>query len=268
MEDGQRVAIITGAGTGIGAATAARLSADAWNVVLTGRRRERLDRVAGDTNGLVVVADVTSEADASRVVAATSERFGRIDGVVLSAGIIPGGRVLDVSIEDWRATFDTNVTGPFLLLRAALPELIRRRGAIVAVGSIAAGQAGPGVAAYGPSKAALVRLMQSVAVDFGPLGVRANTVNPGWVRSEMADMEMDELGQRRGVTREHAYGLATRHTPARRPAGAEEVAAAIAWLLSDEASYVNGSVVTVDGGTSIVGVGTLAFGPSAEPSDG
>lgn len=262
----RKVAIITGAGSGIGAATARRLARADWDVVVTGRRAEPLAQVARETGGLAVVSDVTDEGDVARVVAETAERYARIDGLVLNAGIIPPGNVLDISLEDWKATIDTNLTGAFLLSRAALPHLLESRGAIVAVGSIAAAQAGPGLAAYGPSKAAVVRLMQSIAVDFGPRGVRANVVNPGWIRSEMADIEMDGLHETHGVTREDAYALVTRYTPQRRAGDSDEAAAAIAWLLSDDASYVNGSVVTVDGGTSIVGAGTLAFWPREERS--
>jgi NAD(P)-dependent dehydrogenase (short-subunit alcohol dehydrogenase family) len=170
------------------------------------------------------------------------------------------GRADDTSPEDWLTVVDTNLTGPFLLCRAALPHLRHTRGSIVAVGSIAAGVAGPELAAYGVAKAGLVRLMQSIAVDFGPVGVRANTVNPGWIRTEMADAEMAGLIGSVGPDLEAVYGEATRDVPARRPGTPDEAAAAVVWLLSSEATYVNGAVVTVDGGTSIVDAGMLAFG--------
>jgi NAD(P)-dependent dehydrogenase (short-subunit alcohol dehydrogenase family) len=130
----------------------------------------------------------------------------------------------------------------------------------VSVASIAALRAGPGMAAYCASKAGLVLLTQCLAVEQGAAGLRANVVAPGWVRTEMADEEMDEFGGPRGLDREAAYAEITRNVPARRPATADEAAAAVVWLLSPQAAYVNGSVLTVDGGTSIVDVGTLAFG--------
>ena len=253
------VALITGGGTGIGAATARVLTVAGWRVAVVGRRQAPLEIVATETGALPIAADVSDEHQIERAVRSVQSHYGRLDGLVLSAGVIWPGRVADLPVDAWRATIDTNLTGPFLLTRAALPLLLESRGAIVGVGSIGACVTGPASAAYGASKAGLIRLIRSIAVDYGPQGVRANAVNPGWVRSEMADAEMDALGSAYGVDREAAYRLVTEHVPAGRAATSDEAAAAIRWLLSPEASYVNGAVVTVDGGTSVVGVGTLAF---------
>jgi NAD(P)-dependent dehydrogenase (short-subunit alcohol dehydrogenase family) len=146
-------------------------------------------------------------------------------------------------------------------MRAALPHLINSGGAIVGVASAAALRATAGIAGYDSTKAGLAMLMQSVAVDYGPVGVRANAVCPGWTRTEMADMEMSEFGDALGVGREEAYGLATAFVPSRRPAAASEIAAAIAWLLSEQASYVNAAVIPVDGGLIAVEPGAIAFDP-------
>ncbi len=254
-----RVALITGGGTGIGAATARRLAQSGWQPVITGRRPEPLGVVAQEVGGLALPADMSDPAQIDRVLQRVVSDYERLDALVLNAGVIRPGRVMDLSVDDWLTTLATNVTGPFLLARAALPHLLESRGAIVAVGSIGSVVAGPASAAYGASKAALVRLVRSIAVDYGPQGVRANAVNPGWIKSEMADAEMDELALAEGIDREAAYGLVTEHVPARRAAGSDEAAAAITWLLSSEAGYVNGAVLTVDGGTSIVSVGTLRF---------
>jgi meso-butanediol dehydrogenase / (S,S)-butanediol dehydrogenase / diacetyl reductase len=255
-----RAVIVTGAGTGIGAAVARRLARDGASVVLVGRRRDPIERVAAATGQTFVVADASTEEGVERIVAATVDAHGGIDGLVLNAGVMLPGTVAEASVDDWRATLDVNLTGPFLLARAALPQLLERQGSVVSVASIAALRAGPGMAAYCASKAGLVLLTQCLAVEHGAAGLRANVVAPGWVRTEMADEEMDEFGGPRGLDREAAYAEITRNVPARRPATADEAAAAVVWLLSPQAAYVNGSVLTVDGGTSIVDVGTLAFG--------
>jgi meso-butanediol dehydrogenase / (S,S)-butanediol dehydrogenase / diacetyl reductase len=255
-----RAVIVTGAGTGIGAAVARHLARDGASVVLVGRRRDPIERVAAATGQTFVVADASTEEGVERIVAATVDAHGGIDGLVLNAGVMLPGTVAEASVDDWRATLDVNLTGPFLLARAALPQLLERQGSVVSVASIAALRAGPGMAAYCASKAGLVLLTQCLAVEQGAAGLRANVVAPGWVRTEMADEEMDEFGGPRGLDREAAYAEITRNVPARRPATADEAAAAVVWLLSPQAAYVNGSVLTVDGGTSIVDVGTLAFG--------
>jgi meso-butanediol dehydrogenase / (S,S)-butanediol dehydrogenase / diacetyl reductase len=255
-----RAVIVTGAGTGIGAAVARRLARDGASVVLVGRRRDPIERVAAATGQTFVVADASTEEGVERIVAATVDAHGGIDGLVLNAGVMLPGTVAEASVDDWRATLDVNLTGPFLLARAALPQLLERQGSVVSVASIAALRAGPGMAAYCASKAGLVLLTQCLAVEQGAAGLRANVVAPGWVRTEMADEEMDEFGEPRGLDREAAYAEITRNVPARRPATPDEAAAAVVWLLSPQAAYVNGSVLTVDGGTSIVDVGTLAFG--------
>jgi meso-butanediol dehydrogenase/(S,S)-butanediol dehydrogenase/diacetyl reductase len=256
----QRVVIITGGGTGIGAATARRLAAAGWHVVVAGRRSEPISAVASEVRGRALVADMSDEHEIEQVVSRVVDEYGRLDGLVLNAGVMLPGRVGDLAVEDWRTTLAINLTGPFILVRAALPLLLDSHGVVVAVGSIGATVTGPASAAYGASKAALVRLVRSIAADYGPDGVRANAVNPGWIRSEMADTEMDALGRVHGIDREAAYALVTQHAPARRPASADEAAAAVAWLMSSEASYVNGAVLTVDGGTSTVSAGALAFG--------
>jgi len=255
-----RVALVTGGGTGIGAAVARRLAADGYAVAVTGRRSEPIEEVAREIGGLAVAADTGVAVDAERVVAATVGRFGRLDALVLNAGVGGEGSLLELDPETFENVFATNVTGAFLMARAAIPHLLERRGAIVSVASVAALRAAPASLAYCSSKAALAMLTQCIALDHGPAGVRANCVCPGWVRTPMADDEMDWLAGQLDATREDAYAEVTAEVPLRRPSSPEEIAATVAWLLSTDASYVNGAVIPVDGGHTMVDVGTIAFG--------
>ena len=254
------VVLVTGGGTGIGAAVARRLAATGHAVVVSGRRREPLEAVAAEIGGLAVVADVGAEPDAGRAVAAAVDAFGGLDALVLNAGRGAVGSLLDADPGEFDDVLRVNLTGAFLTARAALPHLLARRGTIVAVASVAGLQAAPASLAYCCSKAALLMLTRCIALDHGPAGVRANCVCPGWTRTPMADGEMDELARGLGVDRESAYATVTRQVPLRRASSADEVAAAVAWLLSAEASYVNGAALTVDGGSTVVDVATTAFG--------
>jgi NAD(P)-dependent dehydrogenase (short-subunit alcohol dehydrogenase family) len=259
MSDEHRVALVTGGGSGIGAATARKLAADGYGVVVTGRRQGLLAAVAGEIGGLAVVADTTVEEDAIRAVAETVARFGRLDALVLNAGAGGPGSLLDADPTVFDAVVRVNLTGSFLAARAAIPHLVESHGSIVSVASVAALRAAPSSLAYCASKAALVMLTRCIALDHGAAGVRANCVCPGWTRTALADGEMDALAGELEVDREAAYVAATRHVPLGRPCTPEEVAGGIAWLLSPAASYVNGAVLTIDGGSTVVDVAATVF---------
>jgi NAD(P)-dependent dehydrogenase (short-subunit alcohol dehydrogenase family) len=267
----KRVVMVTGAGTGIGEATARLLRESGHHVVVSGRREEPLRRLARETGALAYPSDVGDPAAVEGLVGAALAAHGRLDGLVLNAGIGRGGAVGDLSLRDWDEVMRTNVTGPLLLLRAAIPHLLQSRGAVVGVASVSALRNGTSNAPYATSKAALLQLCRSVAVDYGRRGVRANVVCPGWVRSEMADRRMvrfaEEAGLRGGGA-DAGYAEATRLLPVGRPGEPREIAEAIGWLLSPAASYVNGTVLTVDGGATALDPGTLAFDFHIAPRDG
>ncbi|MFG2634759.1 SDR family NAD(P)-dependent oxidoreductase [Streptomyces sp. NPDC048362] len=264
----QRVVIVTGGGWGIGEATARLLREGGHQVVVSGRREEPLRRVERETGALACPSDVGDPDAAERLVRAALDAYGRLDGLVLNAGIGRGGAVGDLSLADWDEVMRTNVTGPLLLLRAAMPQLLHSRGVVVAVASVSALRNGTGNAPYATSKAALLQLCRSVAVDYGSRGVRANIVCPGWVRTEMADRRMARFAEEAGLGDGGVgagYAEATRALPLGRPGEPREVAEAIVWLLSPAASYVNGAVLTVDGGATALDPGTLGFDFHVEP---
>ncbi|WP_306320174.1 MULTISPECIES: SDR family NAD(P)-dependent oxidoreductase [unclassified Streptomyces] len=253
------VHLVAGASSGIGAAVAVRAAAAGARVAICGRRADTLRKVAGDCGATPYVADVTSREQVEGLVADVVRDHGRLDGIVANAGVMRPGGVLDLSDEDWDATLRTNLTSVFLLARAGMPQLVASQGAFVTVGSIAGLRASGGMSAYAASKAGATMLTTTLAAEFGPRGVRANTVCPGWTRTGMADEEMREFGGPLGLGVEDSYEQVTALVPQRRPAEAREVAEAVLWLLGPHSSYVNGTTLTVDGGTTVVDPGAVPF---------
>src|SRR5712692_714492 len=261
---GPWVAVVTGAGTGIGAAVARRLAADGAAVVMVGRRLQPLLDVAaplGD-RALALAADAASAADMAGVVEAARSRFGGVDTLVANAGGLGSGTAAEIDDESWADSLRSNLTTCLVSARSCLPDLVRRRGSVVVISSIAGLAAAPESVGYVTSKHGLIGLARSMARDFGRLGVRVNTVCPGWVRTPMADDEMDQLASLRGLAdRDAAYALATAQVPLRRPAEPDEIAAVVAFLASSDASAVTGAVITADCGATAVDLPTTAFEP-------
>jgi meso-butanediol dehydrogenase / (S,S)-butanediol dehydrogenase / diacetyl reductase len=230
--DGKR-ALVTGGGTGIGAAVATRLQHEGAEVTVMGRRQGPLESVSSR----FVVGDVSNRDDCRRAV----EEAGPLDVLVHNAGVAGTG---------WDDVIAVNLTAAHHLSEFAERDLIERRGAIVTVGSTAAVVSGAVDADYNAAKAGLVMLTRSLAVRLGPHGVRANAVCPGWVRTPMGEEDMRKLSEDVDET----YRKVTRFAPLRRAAEPEEVAAAICFLASNDASYVTGAVIMVDGGSTAVDV--------------
>ncbi|WP_199433691.1 SDR family NAD(P)-dependent oxidoreductase [Qaidamihabitans albus] len=253
--------LVTGGGTGIGAAIATRLAEDGGDVVVSGRRREPLEEVASTHSRIVAMpADATDGAAMSRVVEDIGERYGSLDGVVANAGGHGYDTVGGTSDEAWRSSLDANLTTAFVTAREALGPLEKSGGSIVVVSSLSALRAAPETAGYTIGKHALLGLVRSIARDYGHR-LRANAVCPGWVRTPMADEEMQVLVHGGGAADvESAYATVTRDVPLGRPAAPEEIAGVVAFLLGPDATYVHGATLVVDGGAHIVDVPTLAFG--------
>lgn len=255
-----RTALVTGGGTGIGAAVARRLASEGAKVAVMGRRREPLRSLADETGCLVVQADA---ADGAAVRAALSEihgQLGKLDILIANAGGHGVGPTISMTDETWALSTRLNLDTAFVCAREGLPDLIASKGNIVIVASIAGLFAGPQAAGYVTMKHACVGLGKSLARDYGRKGVRTNIVCPGWVATAMADEQMQVIVEKHRLSSvEEAYRLVTKDVPLGRPATPEEVSNVICFLASGEASAMNGSIVTVDGGSTVVDLPTLAF---------
>jgi NAD(P)-dependent dehydrogenase (short-subunit alcohol dehydrogenase family) len=257
MQD--KVILVSGGGTGIGAAIARNLASEGATVIVLGRRTAPLESIAGEINGLAIPGDATKRADCSRALDLTLDRFGRLDGLVANAGAGGGATALETGESDWAAALDGNLTATFALTRAALPALIESRGAVVVVSSLAGLFAPPAHLGYTTAKHGLIGLARSLARDYGPLGVRVNAVCPGAVRTEMLEGIIGKLAARAGITIQEALARGAADLPLRRIAEPAEIATICTFLLSDEASIVTGAVIPADAGASVVDPGSLGF---------
>lgn len=261
-----RIVVITGGGTGIGAAIAERYASEGATVVILGRRREPLERVATHTGATPIVADVADRESAGSAVTEILDRFGRIDVLVLNAGGHGFASVGDTTDEAWAAAITANLSTGFVMAREALPALLdgaaeTGESQIVVVSSLAGLFAGPSVAGYTVGKHALIGLTRSLARDYSRRGVRVNAVCPGWVRTPMADEEMAEFAEHAAEIsdREAGYAAVTQDVPLGRVAEPSEIASIVRFLGSRESSYMTGAVLVADGGAHIVDLPTLAF---------
>ncbi len=243
-----RVALVTGASSGIGRATALGFAAAGARVALVGRVREALAEVAREIaaqghEALVVPADVMVEADAERAVAETVERCGGLDVLVNAAGIISNGTVETTALAAWDEMMNVNLRAVFHLMHLAVPHLKRRPGNIVNVSSVTGLRAFPGVLAYCVSKAGVDQLTRCAALELAMQGIRVNAVNPGVVRTEI---------HKRGGMPADNYSAFLEHSRTTHPLGRvgtpAEVADLILFLASDRAAWITGATYSIDGG--------------------
>jgi NAD(P)-dependent dehydrogenase (short-subunit alcohol dehydrogenase family) len=240
----QKVAIVTGATAGIGAATARRLAAEGALVVLSGRSAERATPLAAEIDAPFVQADLTVDETPERLVGAAIERFGRLDILVNNAANDHTGDLLSTSMDEVRPLFEINVFAALRMLQAAGRAMSRQGGgAIVNVTSRLAAIGVPTMSIYGATKGALLALTRAAAVELAPRGIRVNAVAPGMTRTPLYDAWIAEHGDPAATTAAVLAGI-----PQGRLATPDDVAAAIAYLASDDAAHVTGASLPVDGG--------------------
>jgi NAD(P)-dependent dehydrogenase (short-subunit alcohol dehydrogenase family) len=246
-----KIVLVTGASSGIGKATAVALAREGAKVGLIARREEVLDDIVSSIEAeggtaMAIAADVTGEEERSRAVETAASAWGGLDVLVNAAGIIAFGTIENTSLDAWQEMFDINVVSVFRLTQLALPHLAPRKGNVVIVSSVTGLRSFPGVLAYCASKSAVDQLTRCAALELAEKGVRINAINPGVVVSNL---------HREGGLDEEAYQGFLEHSKTTHPLGRvgnpEEVAELIMFLASDNAGWITGATVPVDGGRNL-----------------
>ncbi|MFK7995900.1 MAG: SDR family NAD(P)-dependent oxidoreductase [Granulosicoccus sp.] len=246
----EKVALITGAARGIGLATSKLMLAQGFSISMVDRDSEALSESAAALGPVLPLTyDISIPADVDKIIDTTLAKFGRIDCLVNNAGVAEFGPIEGTTFEQWRRVMSTNLDGTFLCSQAATEALIKTQGCIVNIASISGLRASTLRVAYGTSKAAVIQFTQQQAAELAEHGVRANCVAPGPVRTKLA----------MAVHTKDIIDAYHDAIPLNRYGNENEIANVIAFLCSDEASYVNGQTIAVDGGFESTGVGLPAL---------
>ena len=244
MNFADRVALVTGGGRGIGAATAARLAKDGARVVVSDLDQGPADEVASAFGGLAIACDVTSREQVESMVARTVRELGRLDILVCCAGIIRDNLLFKMSDDDWDLVIDTHLKGTFLSARAAQKPMVDAKyGKMVFLSSTSA-LGNRGQTNYSTAKAGLQGMARTLAIELGPFNVNVNAVAPGFVETRMTR----QTAERMGIDFEAFKLGAASQIPLRRVGQPEDIASVIAFLCSDESSFISGQTVYVRGG--------------------
>jgi 3-oxoacyl-[acyl-carrier protein] reductase len=239
-----KTAIVTGASGGIGSAIACALARQGATVVLSGTRLEALDAIAAaiGERARVVPADLAKPGDAEALIKAAEKQVGSIDILVHNAGITRDGLVMRMSDDDWSRVLEINLGAGFRLIRAALRGMMKKRsGRIIGISSVVAATGNPGQVNYAASKAGMIAMMKSLAREVATRGITANCIAPGFIQTDMTGSLGEE--RRKAV-------MAT--VPAGRLGTADDVASCAVFLASDEASYITGQTLHVNGGMAMI----------------
>lgn len=248
-----KVILISGASSGIGAHAAVSLAKKGASVVIVDRNKERLHQVSdrikndGSPDPFAIVADVTT--DAERIITEAIEHFGKLDVLINNAGVFIRGNITTVDMADWDRVMNTNLRSVVQMTKLAVPHLEKTKGNILNVSSIAGIRMRPDSYVYGISKAAVNHLTKACALDLAPKGIRVNAINPAAVRTTLYE-------HNEGITPERAvqYFEKFKHTyPAGRVGEVTDTTAAIEFLIADSASFFTGVLLTVDGGAMLAG---------------
>jgi 3-oxoacyl-[acyl-carrier protein] reductase len=239
-----KTALVTGGARGIGAATARRFASEGATVVVSDFDEAAARETASEIGGVAVRCDVTSRDDVEAAVSAAVERGGSLDLLVTCAGIIRDNLLHKMSDEDWDAVIDTHLKGTFFAARAAQARMVEQRSGKMVLVSSTSALGNRGQSNYSAAKAGLQGLTKTLAIELGPFGVNVNCVAPGFIATAMTQQTADRIG----VAFEDFQQHAAEQVPLRRVGQPEDVAGTIAFLCSDDASYVSGQVVYVAGG--------------------
>lgn len=238
----EKVALVTGASSGIGKFTALALASQGAKVVASARRMDRLTELAAANSNITACRmDVTKRIDVDAAVALAVKTYGKLDILVNNAGVLDYSPFLDMKEESWDKVIDTNLKGYFYVAQAAAREMAKTKwGRIINIASIASGGVGVGypmIAHYCASKGGIIALTEALAGELGPMGITVNAIGPGGIETEMTQ----------GMTEQQRQGMFAR-LPIKRIGTPEEIAAAVVYFASDEAAYTTGSTLYVDGG--------------------
>lgn len=258
----ETVALITGAESGMGAATARRFAAEGARLVLVGLRADALRSVAEELGAIAVPGDAADSQLLAAAVGRATTTFGRLNVLTTCAGQAtfgPGDALAETSDQRWEQGMRANLQTAMVSARAVLPSMMEGGGSIVMVASIGAISSGPESAVYTAAKTGLVGLVRSIAVDYGHYGVRANAVLPGPTRSPMSDGIVGEYAAHHGISRDDAYAELGAHVPLPGPSEPDEIASACLFLASQDSAGITGVSLTVDHGQSALSQAAIPF---------